>query len=65
MMARTFELRRESNRLPVTAILLEVYGTLSFQCHVATIASARTTGGVHDVDRYWGDRIADSPHSPV
>jgi hypothetical protein len=28
-------------------------------------AGARTMGEVNDVDRYWGDRVADSPHSPV
>jgi hypothetical protein len=38
---------------------------LNFQYRAATIASAQTIGGVHDVDRYWGDRAADSPHSPV
>jgi hypothetical protein len=65
MMARTFELRRESNRLPLTTIRLEAYGMPSFQCGVATIASARTIGGAQDVDRYCGDRVADPPHSPV
>jgi len=31
----------------------------------ATIAGARTMGGIHDVDRYWVDRLADSPPSPA
>jgi hypothetical protein len=65
MMARTFELRRESNRLPLTDIRLEVYGKMISQCRLATIASARTIGGVHDVDRYSGDRVADDPHGPI
>jgi hypothetical protein len=38
---------------------------LNFQCRVAAIASARTLGGIYDVDRYWSDRVADYPHSPV
>jgi hypothetical protein len=43
MMARTFELRRESNRVQPTAIRSEVYGKLSSQCRLAiTAASART-----------------------
>ena len=49
----------------LTAIRLEVYGKLSFRCRMATIASARTIGGVHEMDRYWGDRVADSSRSPV
>ena len=65
MMGRMFDLPRESNRLLLTATLSEVYAMLSFQCHASTIASARTIGGLHDVDRYWGDRAADSPPSPV
>ena len=65
MMARTVELRHESNRLLLTASLSKVYAMLSFQYRAATIASAQTIGGVHAVDRYWGDRSADSPHSPV
>jgi hypothetical protein len=65
MMARTFELRRESNRQLITAIVSEVYAMLIFQCRAAMIASARTIGGVHDVDRYWDNSVADSPPSPV
>ena len=43
MMARTFEFRRESNRVQPTAIRSEVYGKLSSQCRLAiTAASART-----------------------
>jgi hypothetical protein len=64
MMAKMSELRHESNRLPLAAIRLDVsHG--EFHGRVATIASARTIGEVHDVDRYWGDRVVDSPHSPV
>jgi hypothetical protein len=63
MSAKILDIRRESNRLSLTAIRLKVYGMLSFQCRVATIASTRTIGGVHDVERYWIDGVADSPHS--
>jgi len=65
MMAMTFELGRESKHPPRTAIRLEVYGKPCSPCRPATIASARMIGGVHDVDRYWGDRLGDSPPSPV
>jgi hypothetical protein len=65
MMAKTFELRHESNRLLPPDIPPELYVMLSIRCGAATIASTQTIGEVHDVDRYWGDRVADTAPSPV
>ena len=65
MIAKTFELRAESNRLPLAVIRLEVYGKLSPNVSWQPIASARTIGGVHDVARDWGDRLGDSSHGLV
>jgi hypothetical protein len=57
IMPKTFELQRESNRLLLHDILSELYAMLRVRCGAATIRSTRTIGEVHNVDRYWGDRV--------